>query len=138
MLNNLGLVLKSQNNFRGALDAYLTALESRKNLLGEAHTDTIVSMHNLAECYLAMGNEEESKKLQENMVRIAEEHGILDKDALPSESVGLVGSSHSSDNSDSSDNNSGVGSNGKKSGGGGISNGREEDAAGSSSRFDPQ
>ncbi len=70
--NNLGYVLKSQNRFEDSKSAYLKTLEIRKSTLGESHNETIISMHNLAELYLAMGKEEESKKIQEDIMRIVE------------------------------------------------------------------
>lgn len=41
-------------------------------ILGESHPDTIVSLHNLAECLHAMGRSEEAVAVQEKIVSLVE------------------------------------------------------------------
>lgn len=45
------------------------------NILGESHPDTIVSLHNLAECLHAMGRSEEAVAVQEKIVSLVEVMG---------------------------------------------------------------
>jgi tetratricopeptide (TPR) repeat protein len=70
ILSNYGLFLKDQSRFADAQKVYEKALDTRSATLGDTHPDTIVSMHNLAECHLSMGQEEESVALQEKILRV--------------------------------------------------------------------
>lgn len=47
-------------------------------ILGESHPDTIVSLHNLAECLHAMGRSEEAVAVQEKIVSLVEVVGGSD------------------------------------------------------------
>eukprot|EP00601_Ochromonadales_sp_CCMP2298_P032172 CAMPEP_0173341636 /NCGR_PEP_ID=MMETSP1144-20121109/9689_1 /TAXON_ID=483371 /ORGANISM="non described non described, Strain CCMP2298" /LENGTH=357 /DNA_ID=CAMNT_0014287995 /DNA_START=24 /DNA_END=1093 /DNA_ORIENTATION=- len=73
--NDLGLLLKSrgstdsasESTYSEALVHYTTALEIRSKQLGDLHSDTVVSTHNLAELYVAMGQEEKAAVLWEQL-----------------------------------------------------------------------
>ena len=69
ILSNYGLFLKDQSRFDEAQKVYESALDVRSATLGDTHPDTIVSMHNLAECLLSMGQEVESIALQEKILQ---------------------------------------------------------------------
>lgn len=59
-LNNLGVFLKGEDRLYEALGSYQEALEIRRTLLGDKHSETIVCMYNMSELYLVMGSESKS------------------------------------------------------------------------------
>jgi tetratricopeptide (TPR) repeat protein len=67
ILNNLGLMHKSNKMFAAANECYSEALNVRTEILGESHPDTIVTMHNIAELLLAQGQVGAAAKLQEKV-----------------------------------------------------------------------
>jgi tetratricopeptide (TPR) repeat protein len=79
VLSNLGIVLKARSKFSDASKAYTEALNIRSSTLGDAHPDSIVSMHNLAELYLAMNEQEKSEQMQQAIL------DILDKNPTPTQ-----------------------------------------------------
>ena len=72
VLSNLGILLKGSGKHAEAMSAYSEALDIRSKTLGDAHPDTIVSMHNLAELHLAMGDQAQSSMIQESIIKILE------------------------------------------------------------------
>jgi tetratricopeptide (TPR) repeat protein len=71
ILNNLGLVQKGlKESMQDAEESYREALDIRSKILGENHPETIVTMHNLAECYLALNKVDEATKIQEEILKI--------------------------------------------------------------------
>ena len=70
VLNNLGHLLKqqSQGRYEEAQTHYMEALSIRKAFLGEKHPDTVVSKHNLAELFMAMGKQKEAMELQDEIM----------------------------------------------------------------------
>lgn len=66
--NNLGFVYKSVGEFASAKDSYERALLIRSTTMGEKHPETIVAMHNLAECLLASGKQQEANALQQKIL----------------------------------------------------------------------
>jgi tetratricopeptide (TPR) repeat protein len=69
-LNNLGLLRKELGQHASAQEAYREALQLRVAQLGEAHPDSLTSLHNLAECVRAAGDEEGAQTLQRSILRI--------------------------------------------------------------------
>jgi tetratricopeptide (TPR) repeat protein len=69
-LNNLGLVLKEQGKFDDACGEYAEALAVRRERLGAAHADAIVTAHNFAECRRAAGDEEGALELQREIIAL--------------------------------------------------------------------
>jgi tetratricopeptide (TPR) repeat protein len=58
IMNNLGLLLKKDSTrIHQAQHYYEEALKIRSYSLGSQHPDTVISMNNLAELYLSMGQE---------------------------------------------------------------------------------
>jgi hypothetical protein len=95
VLSNLGFVLKGVGpaRYADAKLAYSEALDVRSKTLGDAHPDTIVSMHNLAELLLAMGDAGEGTRLQEEILAIMEKSRsltVIDKlaERLPGQGSG--------------------------------------------------
>lgn len=73
ILNNLGVLLKRDSSrLLKAKEYYEDALRIRSYTLGNEHPDTIISMNNLAELHLAMGNEKEALALQEKILELME------------------------------------------------------------------
>ena len=73
ILNNLGVLLKRDSSrLLKAKEFYEDALRIRSYTLGNQHPDTIISMNNLAELHLAMGNEKEALALQEKILELME------------------------------------------------------------------
>lgn len=68
--NNQGLAQKSMGLLTEAKASYERALSLRLSALGPAHTDTIVVMHNLAECALAAGDEQAAKDMQHRIMEL--------------------------------------------------------------------
>jgi tetratricopeptide (TPR) repeat protein len=68
--NNKGLVHKGTGQYEEALRCYEQAHHIRAKVLGEEHTDSIVCLHNQAECYLAMGGEEQEARAHALQQRI--------------------------------------------------------------------
>jgi tetratricopeptide (TPR) repeat protein len=75
ILSNLGIVYKSIENYDDALNCYIDALDIRSCTLGDSHPDTIISMHNLAELYIAMNDEKLSVEMQEKILAIVDKDG---------------------------------------------------------------
>jgi tetratricopeptide (TPR) repeat protein len=69
-LNNLGFLLKARGAYARAEAAYLEALTLRRVALGEAHQDTLITAHNIAECRRAAGNEEGAVAMQRDILRV--------------------------------------------------------------------
>lgn len=90
-LNNLGVLLKSKINvevnshdpsrdsgivlegknldfFTEAEHCYVDSLNTRRNTLGQSHPDTIISMHNLGELYIAVGLRVKAETLQSKIL----------------------------------------------------------------------
>jgi tetratricopeptide (TPR) repeat protein len=85
ILSNYGLFLKESGRYTDARTAYEEALHIRSSTLGDVHPDTIVSMHNLAECLLSLGLESESVAMQEKILQtlghdMADTHGFGGED----------------------------------------------------------
>jgi len=74
-LNNLGFLLKDMRQYERATEAYAEATRIRVAALGEAHHDTLVSMHNLAECRRAAGDEEGALTVQDRILAITQAAG---------------------------------------------------------------
>ena len=73
ILNNLGVLIKRDSSrLLKAKEFYEDALRIRSYTLGNQHPDTIISMNNLAELHLAMGNEKEALALQEKILELME------------------------------------------------------------------
>jgi len=72
ILSNLGILLKGAGKHAEAKEAYSEALDIRSKTLGDAHPDTIISMHNLAELFIVLGNTEQSAAIQANILSILE------------------------------------------------------------------
>lgn len=73
ILNNLGVLIKRDSSrLLKAKEYYEDALRIRSYTLGNQHPDTIISMNNLAELHLAMGNEKEALALQEKILELME------------------------------------------------------------------
>jgi tetratricopeptide (TPR) repeat protein len=89
--NNLGLGLKSLGEHGEALECYGRALEARKALLGPAHDDTLVVMHNIAECRLAAGDEAAAHAVQSEIVALVDARGDGTDPAVPTTETGEVG-----------------------------------------------
>ena len=72
-LNNLGLELKNHDRLEEALESYIEskALYEKSNL-AEKHPSRIVLLHNIAELYLAQGNNDEAIKIQEGILELLE------------------------------------------------------------------
>ena len=71
VLNNLGVLLKKDSKrMSTAKEYYQEALRIRSYTLGNQHPDTIVSMNNLAELHIAMGQEKEALELQEKILEL--------------------------------------------------------------------
>ena len=71
ILNNLGVLLKQDpTRIYTAKEYYEEALRIRSYTLGNQHPDTIVSMNNLAELHLALGQEKEARDLQEKILEL--------------------------------------------------------------------
>lgn len=71
ILNNLGVLLKQDpSRISAAREYYEEALRIRSYTLGNQHPDTIVSMNNLAELHLALGQEKEARGLQEKILEL--------------------------------------------------------------------
>jgi tetratricopeptide (TPR) repeat protein len=66
--NNLGLLYKEKQQWYLAKDFYQKAFNIRSSVLGDEHPETIIVMHNLAECLLAMGEEQQAKVIQEKIL----------------------------------------------------------------------
>ncbi|CAM9223494.1 unnamed protein product [Choristocarpus tenellus] len=95
-MTNLALFLKGKGRFEEALKLYEAALEMRTELFGPNHIEVIVSMYNKAEALRAMGDEEASTRLQEEIVAIVEDLGgeeaaALENEIEGNEDVGVVG-----------------------------------------------
>ena len=69
-LNALGLLCKGQRRHMEAKAFYTEALRARSSTLGDAHPDTIVSMHNLAELLLEAGAGAEAEALQRQILEV--------------------------------------------------------------------
>jgi len=59
--NNTGLCYKSQKQFVEAKEYYGKSYHIRSKTLGEDHPETIIVMHNLAECLLASPDKEDQQ-----------------------------------------------------------------------------
>jgi tetratricopeptide (TPR) repeat protein len=73
-MNNLALCLKSKGSYEEAEVLYREVLSTRADKLGPEHQDTMTSMHNLAELYRAIGDEEAAHKVQEELMRAVNLH----------------------------------------------------------------
>ena len=71
-LNALGILCKSQKRLSEARSYYAEALQIRSSTIGDAHPDTIVSKHNMAELLLELGGESEARVLQEEILGVTE------------------------------------------------------------------
>lgn len=71
ILNNMGLLLKRDSARQSQAKRYYEeALRIRSYTLGNQHPDTIISMNNLAELHLALGEEKEATALQESILEL--------------------------------------------------------------------
>jgi tetratricopeptide (TPR) repeat protein len=70
--NNLGLTYKELKDYESARECYLNAALIRNKILGESHPESIICLHNLAECYHAMGREKEAVAIQEKILSFVE------------------------------------------------------------------
>ena len=53
-MNNLAIAYKSQGKYRDAEVLYKQCLDKKKEVLGENHPDTLMTMNNLAEVVLKL------------------------------------------------------------------------------------
>ena len=76
-LNALGILCKVQQRLIEARAYYTEALHIRSSTVGDAHPDTIISKHNLAELLLQLGPEAaaEAHSLQEEILGVVEKIG---------------------------------------------------------------
>ena len=72
--NNLALCLKSKGSYEEAEELYREVLNNRANMLGPEHQDTMTSIHNLAELYRAVGDEQAAHEVQEDLMRAVSAH----------------------------------------------------------------
>lgn len=69
VLNNLGVLLKREPSRRGqALECYEEALRIRSYSLGSSHPDTIISMNNLAELHISLGDTTAADEIQRSIL----------------------------------------------------------------------
>ena len=73
MVNNLGYLLKQQENFDAAKEAYADALERRREIFGKDHPNVLVTMQNLSELERSMGNGETAVSLQNEILKILDD-----------------------------------------------------------------
>lgn len=71
--NNLGVFLKDEGDFEQAKNYYLKSFTIRSKILGESHQETIVVLHNMAECMISAGEDKEATLLQEKIIKLIEE-----------------------------------------------------------------
>ena len=72
-MNNLGYTYKCAGQYDRALQHYSDALHTRMRELPPAHTDTIVTLNNIAELHAAMGNVEHSNKVRQYIVDLVQQ-----------------------------------------------------------------
>jgi tetratricopeptide (TPR) repeat protein len=96
-LNNLGLFYKNIKNYDTSINYYKECLHIRTITLGESHPETIISMHNLSELYIASNDVDAATAIQENIMKIVENKNFLSKDE------NMTDSSSSSSSSDKQD-----------------------------------
>ena len=70
IFNNLGIYYKHLQDFDNARNVYERALKIRSKTSGDSHPESIVTMHNLAECHLAAGNEEQANSIQQQIIKL--------------------------------------------------------------------
>lgn len=72
IMNNLGVLLKGQGAARygESKEMYQMALDIRSAVLGDTHNDVIITQHNLAELYIAMGDTAAATAIQEKIVAL--------------------------------------------------------------------
>eukprot|EP00607_Mallomonas_marina_P007642 CAMPEP_0182423028 /NCGR_PEP_ID=MMETSP1167-20130531/8913_1 /TAXON_ID=2988 /ORGANISM="Mallomonas Sp, Strain CCMP3275" /LENGTH=303 /DNA_ID=CAMNT_0024601609 /DNA_START=111 /DNA_END=1022 /DNA_ORIENTATION=- len=70
LANNLGLLLKTKGEWQEARELYELSLDARSRSLGDAHPDTIISMHNLSELLHSTGKEEEALQIQRQILAV--------------------------------------------------------------------
>eukprot|EP00948_MAST-09A_sp_MAST-9A-sp1_P003757 g3757.t1 len=68
ILNNLGYLYKVTERAKKAIPLYKKSLEIREAQHGREHPDTIVTRMNLAEAYYAIGNQDEGKRIQQELL----------------------------------------------------------------------
>lgn len=80
--NNLGFIFKEQQEYIKALECYHTAITIRSANLWIGHPEVIIAQHNLAECLLAMGKEQEAHEIQQSILAAtnAKQHVFDDYD----------------------------------------------------------
>lgn len=61
---------KTRGKFDAAKECYERAVKIRSTTLGEKHPETIIAMHNHAECLLASGDDTGAHKLQQKILEI--------------------------------------------------------------------
>lgn len=72
ILQNIGMNNKDQGKFKESLEAYLQALEIRKELLPEGHPDTLAINHNIGQLYFDFGDKENADKYFGNNIDMME------------------------------------------------------------------
>ncbi len=70
--NNLGFIYKCIGQFEHAKSSYERAVSIRCTTLGEKHPDSIIAIHNLAECLHASGDEASATLLQTKILDITQ------------------------------------------------------------------
>lgn len=78
--NNLGLIYKEQQEYTQALECYRHAIAIRSNNLWTGHPEVIIAQHNLAECLLAMGNEQEAYEVQQSILAVTNANNMVTAD----------------------------------------------------------
>lgn len=62
VLNSMGLLFKRWGKFERAIDCYERSFNTRLELLGPKHPETMASRHNIGELYVSMGNPEKAEE----------------------------------------------------------------------------
>lgn len=74
-MNNLAMSLKMRGSYEEARSLYLQALGIRSRCLPPGHPDHLASLYNLSQLHHVMGNEEESVRLQQQILQIGSAAG---------------------------------------------------------------
>ncbi len=69
-MNNLALTYKELGQLEEAERLQTKTLKLRREVLGEHHPDTLISMNNLALTYKELGRLEEAEMLKEKMLKL--------------------------------------------------------------------
>ena len=61
--------LLALSNPKAALPLFMSALETRREALGDSHDDTVVAMYGVAECYDGLGEKDKATEIREFIIR---------------------------------------------------------------------